>query len=74
MTNTHVKCLEALKNLRELDVSFCYEITDEALETFARLPNLQKLDLSVCYNVANVAIDAFRRAHPQLLVLVHCFT
>jgi hypothetical protein len=56
------------KNICDLDISYCENLTDDCMESIAALTNLQTLNLSCCCKITGKGI-AFLSSHNNLLFL-----
>jgi hypothetical protein len=52
------KALSTCPQLHKVDLSLCYELTDEAVRALATCPLLQVIRVSECYGVTDACVGA----------------
>ena len=52
MNDTGLKAVAGLKALRQLDLAYCWRVTDDGIRALQQLPVLSHLDLAYCWQVA----------------------
>lgn len=61
ITNQGLAHLEALKRLKQLDISFCNRITDEGLRKLKSLTQLEFLDIQGCVKTTHAGVKRIER-------------
>jgi hypothetical protein len=59
-----IQYLSSLSNLRQLNLTDCYNITDIGIQYLSSLCNLQQLILSRCYNITDNGIQYIYLLYP----------
>lgn len=57
--------------LKVLDLSYCYHVTDRGISTVLRLPNLQSLTIRSCPNITSNAFQLCSESYPEHLTTLN---